>query len=243
MLLHELDLDAYTQMLLTFKRSGYQAVKFQDIDETDLDNKVVYRHDVDVTVEGAVALARVERQCDVVSTYYFLLTSPLYNMLSREISDQIHIINDLGHDVALHFNPHYYGLGALQYIKSELGILGKFYPFANLEWISFHRPGAYAGQLGQIQLPDGVHHTYEPLFFETLGYFSDSRGAWSHGHPTESEDFRANKGMQVLTHPIWWYQDGGTAGETLEHEADRRREELLIQIRAEVFPKTNPEFF
>lgn len=242
MALDKLNLDAYAQMLLTFKRSGYRSMKFQDIAASDLDHKVVYRHDVDVSVEGAVALAQVEQQCEVVSTFYFLLTSPLYNMLSKEISDQIHMIHELGHDIALHFNPYYYGPGALQYVEDELDILGKYYPFANMEWISFHRPGAFADQLSQIKLPNGIRHTYEPVFFETLGYYSDSRGSWSHGHPIQSEEFRAEQGMQVLTHPIWWFEDLETADETLARHADRAREESLHQIRAEVFPETNPKF-
>ena len=166
MSLQELNLDAYAQMLLAFKSSGYRSLKFQDIDESDLDYKVVYRHDVDVSVEGAVALARAEHQCEVVSTFYFLLTSPLYNMLSKEIGDQIQVIHELGHDIALHFNPYYYGPGALQHIESELAVLGQYYPFANLEWISFHRPGAYAEQLSHIQLPNHIRHTYEPLFLK-----------------------------------------------------------------------------
>ncbi len=242
MALDKLNLDAYAEMLLTFKNSGYRSVKFQDIDETDLGNKVVYRHDVDVAVKGAVALASVEHQCDVASTYFFLLTSPLYNMLSKEIGDQVKEIYELGHDIALHFNPYYYGHGALEQIEGELEIFGKFYPFANLEWISFHRPGAFTGQLSQIQLPNGIRHTYEPVFFETLGYCSDSLGGWNYGHPTQTEEFRARQGMQVLTHPIWWYEECETAGKTLADHADRAREELLTQIRAEVYPATNPKF-
>ncbi len=242
MALEILNLDTFAQMLLAFNNSGFQAVKFQEIDEEDLDRKVIYRHDVDVSVEGAAAMARVEQQCGVVSTYFFLLTSPLYNMLSREIGDQIHEIHELGHDIALHFNPYYYGSGALDKIEAELNIFGRFYPYANLDWISFHRPGAFAGRLSQIQLPNGIRHTYEPLFFETLGYYSDSRGSWSYGHPTQSPKFAAKHGMQVLTHPIWWYEASATADQTLAAHADRAREELLRQIRSEVFPDENPAF-
>jgi len=242
MALDKLNLDAYAEMLHAFKRSGYESVKFQDIEAADLDQKVVYRHDVDVSVEGAVAMAEVEHQCGVVSTFYFLLTTPLYNMLSREIGDQVRKINELGHDVALHFNPYYYGPGAFEYIDQELDILGTIFPFANLDWISFHRPGSLAGKLSQIKLPNGVRHTYEPVFFETLGYYSDSRGAWSYGHPLESEEYLLKKGMQVLTHPIWWYKGGETADASLVHHADRARKELLRQIWAEIFPESNPDF-
>ncbi len=242
MALEKLNLDTFAQMLLVFNNSGFQPVKFQEIDEKDLDRKVIYRHDVDVSVEGAVALARVEKQCDVVSTYFFLLTSPLYNMLSREISVQIQEIYELGHDIALHFNPYYYRSDPLAQIERELDIFGRFYPYANLDWISFHRPGAFAGRLSKIQLPNGIRHTYEPLFFETLGYYADSRGSWSYGHPIQSEEFAAKRGMQVLTHPVWWFEPSETADQTLAAHADRAREELLRQIRSEVFPDENPEF-
>lgn len=242
MALYKLDLDAYAAMLRAFKRTGYHSVKFQDIDVSDLDYKVVYRHDVDVSVEGALALAEVENQQGVVSTFFFLLTTPLYNMLSKEIGDQVQRIVELGHDIALHFNPYHYGPGALEHIEKELEILGTFYPYANLDWISFHRPGAFASQLSQIQLPNGIRHTYEPVFFETLGYYSDSRGGWSYGHPLESEEFQLGKGMQVLTHPIWWYKGENSPEEAVIHHADRMREALLRQIRSEVFPDSNPSF-
>jgi hypothetical protein len=242
MALDKLNLEAYAQILSAFKKSGYRSVKLQDIDASDLDLKVIYRHDVDVSVEGAVALAGVERQFEVVSTYYFLLTSPLYNMLSNEIGDQVRKIHELGHDIALHFNPYYYGPGALEKIESELDILGTYFPFANLDWISFHRPGAFAAQLSQIKLPNNTRHTYEPMFLEILGYYSDSRGVWSHGHPLQSEEFQTRKGIQVLTHPVWWVGEMETTAAKLAAHADRSREESLRQINAEVFPESNPEF-
>ncbi len=238
----QLSLEAYADMLLAFKKSGYKTVKFQDVVAGDLEQIVVYRHDVDVSVAGAVAMAEVEHECAVVSTFFFLLTSPLYNMLSKEVGEQVRRIFDLGHDIALHFNPYYYGTGALDYIEQELNILSTFYPFANLDWISFHRPGEFASQLGHIKLPNGVRHTYEPVFFEALAYYSDSRGAWSYGHPLESKEYAMKQGMQVLTHPIWWFESQVTADDTLTHHAERTRAEYLQQIRAEVFPDSDPEF-
>jgi hypothetical protein len=75
-----------------------------------------------------------------------------------------------------------------------------------------------------------------------MAYYSDSRGSWSYGHPLESEEFKAGKGIQVLTHPIWWYQSKDSPEATVNHHADRAREELLRQIQAEIFPVSNPSF-
>ena len=49
-----------------------------------------------------------------------------------------------------------------------------------------------------------------------MAYISDSTGRWRYGHPIESVAFNARKPIQLLTHPIWWVQEGETPTEKLE---------------------------
>jgi hypothetical protein len=49
-----------------------------------------------------------------------------------------------------------------------------------------------------------------------MAYISDSTGIWRYGHPLESEAYKARKPIQLLTHPIWWMQQGETALQKLE---------------------------
>jgi hypothetical protein len=49
-----------------------------------------------------------------------------------------------------------------------------------------------------------------------VAYISDSTGRWRYGQPLESAAFKARKPIQLLTHPIWWIQEGETANQKLE---------------------------
>ena len=71
-----------------------------------------------------------------------------------------------------------------------------------VRFISFHRPAeALLGFKGKLA---GRSHAYEPRFFNSIGYCSDSRGDWHHGHPLEHPSVEAGQAIQLLTHPIWW---------------------------------------
>jgi len=50
----------------------------------------------------------------------------------------------------------------------------------------------------------GRMHTYQPCFFNDIGYCSDSRGEWKYGNPFQNDSFNNSHAMQLLTHPIWW---------------------------------------
>ncbi|MBT3172708.1 MAG: hypothetical protein HN333_14900, partial [Rhodospirillaceae bacterium] len=74
--------------------------------------------------------------------------------------------------------------------------------------ISFHRPApALQGREGRIA---GRMHAYEPRFFREIGYCSDSRGAWRHGHPLDHAAVVKGKALQLLIHPLWWITPPGT---------------------------------
>ena len=48
------------------------------------DRVVILRHDIDYSLDKAVALAELERELGVSSTYFVLLTSEFYNLLSKD---------------------------------------------------------------------------------------------------------------------------------------------------------------
>ena len=62
-----------------------------------------------------------------------------------------------------------------------------------------------------------MHHTYEPKFVKDIGYCSDSRGGWHHGHPLSHSSVKEGKALQLLTHPIWWITKGKSAEKKLNN--------------------------
>lgn len=209
--MNDFTLSSYSKMVLSFKERGYTFLKFQDTALQQVKQPaVLLRHDIDFSLRGAVQIAEIEHHQRVVSTYFVQLRSPLYNSLSEYARHHIRRIHDLGHDIALHFDLSLYPDGITDALNLELGILRQYYPFANTHIVSFHRPGSSATELANLQLPGGIWHTYERRFFQELGYFSDSRGEWRHGHPAQSEAFKKGRSMQIVTHPMWWTTDGET---------------------------------
>ena len=81
------------------------------------------------------------------------------------------------------------------------------------EFISFHRPTK--SLLGLDKKVGGRDHSYNTRFFREFGYVSDSRGEWRFGPPDKHQAFADGKGMQVLTHPIWWMTEGQTASKKI----------------------------
>jgi hypothetical protein len=61
-----------------------------------------------------------------------------------------------------------------------------------------------------ISLP-GFVSAYDKRVFSDIGFVSDSRGGWYHGHPLDHPAVKARRALQLLTHPIWWTSEGSDA--------------------------------
>ena len=60
------------------------------------------RHDVDLSLEAALAMARLEHELGAHATYFLMRESVFYNLDSALGRDAIAELRDLGHAVALH---------------------------------------------------------------------------------------------------------------------------------------------
>src|SRR4051794_40605096 len=76
--------DAYREILEAALESGYQFISFPALAEHRRRNDLVclLRHDCDNDLVAAVEIARIEEQLNVRSTYFLMLRSALYNLLS-----------------------------------------------------------------------------------------------------------------------------------------------------------------
>jgi hypothetical protein len=191
---------AYAALIEALGTRGYSAVPFAEAraDGPDL----ILRHDIDMSVAAAAAMADLETGLGVTASYFVLLRSDIYNPFAPENADALKRIAEQGHEIGLHFDASLYDSDALEKAaETECGLLEVLIerPVAT---ISFHRPAkALQGCAGFFA---GRRHAYEPLFFTEMGYCSDSRGGWHHGHPLDHDAVAEGRGLQLLTHPIWW---------------------------------------
>ena len=211
----DFSVDGYCELLSTFKNTGYSFCGFEEIEAclTEGYPFVVLRHDIDMSLGPALEIARIEYAQGIQATYFVLLCSPFYNIFSRANAEIMLQIHRYGHQIAPHIDLAAYDN---DYVKAlmEVEILSKYFPYINTEIVSLHS----SCDLDQIpiELFRQLNNVYGPAVRGETAYISDSTGRWRYGHPLESEAFSARKPIQLLTHPIWWIQEGETAAQKLE---------------------------
>lgn len=65
-------------------------------DPENMGKYVILRHDIDYSLDSALALARVEQKLGVSSTYFVLLTSDFYNPASKGSLEKLRAIQSMG---------------------------------------------------------------------------------------------------------------------------------------------------
>lgn len=208
-------LEGYSGLIRSLLERGYVCKNFHDVDVAQ--QHLILRHDVDMSLEYAARVARVEADLGVASTFFVLVRSELYNPASAQSLKFIQEIIGLGHEIGLHLDASLYDNsveGLTDAAEWECALLQQC-TGAPVKAISFHRPAkALLGWNGTLA---GRVQTYHPKFFEEMGYCSDSRGEWAYGTPDQNPAVREGRSLQLLTHPIWWCETpDGSAEEKVQ---------------------------
>ena len=186
-------------------KNKYEFIFYDEVDSKD--KFVIWRHDVDISVHRAYALAKIEKEEDVKSTYFIQLSSPYYNVFENEIKDLIHKIISLGHQIGIHFDPAIYKYSSIKelekFIVFEKNILEKLFN-TQIIAVSFHNPTKEILDLGNFKI-GGVINTYSFFFQNEVEYCSDSCGYWRYKRLDKFIECNYKK-IQVLTHPEWWQE-------------------------------------
>jgi hypothetical protein len=208
------------------------------------------RHDVDLRLDSAVRLARLEHGRGIRSTYFILHTAPYYRHGDELLGTLRMLQDDLGHEIGWHND-----LVTLQRVQ---GVDVRSYLARELEWLraggveitgsaahgspwchrlGFHNNYVFAGwdepQDGfpSLDVSDKLDPAEFGLEYEAYHlpydiYFSDSRfDANGRGHPDElSPEALAGARAVALVHPCHW--DASTAHKTARLGAKIRRKLL-----------------
>lgn len=214
------ELGSYEDFLSTFLDQGYQAGFFDELDY--LDNELILRHDVDFDTNFALQTALIESKLGMKATYFFLLRSNFYNIISPQDFDNVCKIRKLGHRITLHFDPMIYE-DFHKGLKREVAIFQQYFD-EEVEIISLHRPNDFFQKYDAPIM--GIEHTYQSKYFHDIKYFSDSTGVWRFGHPFDSLEFLLRKPLHILIHPVWWMVEGGSNFDKLRSYYSQRTETL-----------------
>jgi len=203
----------YIDLLDLLKEKGYHFCGYKN--HENFKRCVILRHDVDFSLEKALQFAKIENENNVKSTYFVLLSTNFYNVFSKESGDILKEIQNLGHDIGLHFDEKKYeitNIDTLQYyILKESKVLEEAIE-NKIESVSMHRPSKWILD-NDIKL-DGIINSYSNYFFKEFKYLSDSRMFWREKVLEIVEKANYDK-LHILTHPFWYDNHKETTKEKL----------------------------
>jgi hypothetical protein len=193
---------AYNALLTSLADRGYAVRGYAEAEPGK--RHLILRHDVDMSLEAALPIAEIEHALGLKAHYFVLLRTEMYNVFSGAARSMLAKLSALGHEIGLHLDASLYGNepAVLQTAAEQECAALEIAAGAPVRVISFHRPAK--SLLGYAETLAGRLHAYQPRFYTQIGYCSDSRGAWHHGKPLEHPAIREGRGLQLLTHPIWW---------------------------------------
>ena len=194
------DLAHYGELLDAARDGGYRFAFFNREPQA---GDLLLRHDVDMSLDAAVAMAELEAERAVAATYFLMTRSDFYNLDSRSGVAALAKLRDLGHRVGLH------------------GV----YPDAALDdrfdaVIAWHTPDP-----DYMSSPiRGVVNVMQEPYFDPERYRSDSNQHWRSGCPHDELAAGSFEWLQLLVHPEIWVYDGKTMRETMASQLDAERE-------------------
>jgi hypothetical protein len=199
----EFDLEHYAELLDAAVAGGYRWASFEaEPDPGDL----FLRHDVDLSLEAAVELARLEHARGARATYFLMTESVFYNLDSELGRNTLRELRDLGHAVGLH----------------------AVYPRAAHDdrfdaVVAWHNPDRT-----YVNEPvSGFVNVMQPPWFAKGKYRSDSNQHWRDGCPHDELRAGALEWLQLLVHPEIWVYPGATMGETMRAMVAAKQGELF----------------
>lgn len=193
--------------ILNIAKKKFNFISFKDYKKYE--NTILWRHDIDLSIHRALNLAQIENKENIKSTYFFHFHNNFYNLLEEEIILFAKKILELGHELGLHFDPHFYhtifgsNCDLIKYVKIEKKLLEELFE-NKVVAISFHNPDTFLNfdtKKEKILDMVNVNSNYIKTHY---AYCSDSNGYWRF---ERLEDILLKTDilkLHVLTHPGWW---------------------------------------
>lgn len=207
--------------------------------------QLILRHDVDVSLKKALAMAEIEKEMGVYSTYMVIVDSLLYSLDDLQSKNILRNIVDMGHEVGVHFSlsdeARKKGInmrfltGEIDKVCMRLEDIIK----ASVLSVSFHRP---VPEFLYTDLKIGKRiNVYAKELMRW--YLSDSKGAWRMGEPLPFLLRPKNNLLQLLIHPIWWDNISMKASDRLQYffeEETSGKDKRFKQIFSDSLSRTVP---
>ena len=195
--------ESHYNLLLKTAKKNYT---FENFGTKSNDPHIILRHDVDISVHRALALAKIEKKHKICSTYFFRLRSEFYNIFEKPVLSKIHEIIKLGHNVGLHFDLLFYEKPKKNLIKKlnwEKKVLSELLD-EKISVFSFHNPDTKNTlSISDYKLSQMIN-VYSKKVKNSYYYISDSNGYWRYSRLFDLLKNNNERKIQILIHPEWW---------------------------------------
>jgi hypothetical protein len=214
--------------LLSILKAGRKNLTFSDFRNPDIPPSFfILRHDIDRSLSAALKMAHIEAERSIRATYFLLLSSEHYNLLSQGSCKVPHQLAALGHEVGLHYDVRAMSerdnADLNTWLHYEIDILSALTGDA-IRSIAMHNPSIY----GQDPFAGDNHfvNAYDPQFTKAIAYYSDSCGAWrDHVYEVFQRSSIPDK-LQLLIHPFQWAETPGDRWERLNKWIEEKHQSL-----------------
>jgi hypothetical protein len=205
----DFSLDHYRELLRAAHAGGY---RFAGFDRPPRDGDLILRHDVDLSLDAALALAEVEAEEDAWSTWFLMTRSVFYNLASHDGERAIARLRELGHRVGHHA------------VWPNVDLDDRFDPV-----VAWHNPEPPH----MHEAIEGATNVMRAPFFDPDHYRSDSNQRWRHGCPHAEIERGSFAWLQFLVHPEIWVYPGATMRESMDSMLDADRAVRLERLRSD----------
>lgn len=169
---------------------------------------ILLRHDIDVSVHRAVALAEIEADLGIRATYFLRLHGEYYNIFEKQIHKRIERIVSRGHELGLHFDTDFFDnipnkTSLARHLETDSKIIEKAF-LKRVNVFSFHNPEVWNVLRFTDDRIAGMINVYGNKTKANYRYCSDSNGYWRF---ERLENLLRNPEvvrLHVLIHPEWW---------------------------------------
>jgi hypothetical protein len=193
------DLSDYRDMLTSLVDSGRHFSRSSAPQLTDDSNSIWLRHDVELSLDAAIASACVEASLNITSTYFICADSPFLTG-DPSTPDVVRQLIELGHNVGIHVvcapnDTIDRVTGLRDRAVAQLGLHAE-------SSVTLHCPGQRdpLALLAMCPTPS-VYTSYASHGWD---YVSDATGQWRYGSPIDRLAGLVRQPAQLLTHPYWW---------------------------------------
>ena len=219
--------ESHYNLLLKTANKNY---KFENFGTKSKDPHIILRHDVDISVHRALALAKIEKKNKIHSTYFFRLRREFYNIFEKSILSKIHDIIKLGHSVGLHFDLSFYEnkskKNLIKNLNWEKKVLSELLD-EEISIFSFHNPDTkHALSILDYRLSEMIN-VYSKKIRNSYYYISDSNGYWRYSRLFDLLKNNTEKNIQILIHPEWWQKTAMSPRMRVVRGVDERSKRTL----------------